>query len=100
MGTPKDKDQSYYLNILTEDIFEAIQQLKKDFSNSSYIYKQVILLEGQWNDLQKQITSGFLSSEDQLIEKNKIRAQLISVIEMIGKEEPVDQKDLQTGVRP
>lgn len=79
--------QAEYLNLLAKDIGATIRKLKKDFPSSSNIYKRTILLKGEWNDLQKKINAGIISTEDRIIQQNKLRAQVMEVIQLIGRED-------------
>ncbi len=68
-------------------IDEAIEGLKQYLKSNQTFYKEVIGLSGRFADLQNQIDSGILTSEEGISQKGQVRKQILNILDRINQAE-------------
>ncbi len=64
-----------------EDVLLSIRQFLENYNE---LNNRMLLLEGQYRSLGKEIANGLITDEDKRISENKIRHELIQIIDEIG----------------
>ena len=75
---------------------KAIQQLQFLFENSPKL-AQAIAQAGRFKEIHQQIMDGTISKETELVEKNKIRKNILDLLTKVNEqaENPAIQKEIQ-----
>ena len=77
--------------LITNDPAQVFEAVKTQIPEASKKMKMLMLLEGRYKDLLNKVQKGVIASEDQSLETNRIREQLLLWIDNLEKKDLVTE---------